>query len=70
MPDLAYSHHGVSAIKTGSREVVVEIVCLEAWESIEVVLQPLPYITIHIVESQGVSWKHVHWLWNKFNEVT
>ena len=32
--------------------VIIEVVGLEAWQTIEVVLQPLPYITIHIIEPQ------------------
>ena len=58
----AYRNNVVFSIKISSGIVVVEIVCFEAWQSINVILQPLPYITIHIIESQGVGWKHVHWL--------
>ena len=57
---MTHCHHGVPPIEAGGGEVIVEIVCLEARQTIELVLQPLPYIAIHVIEPHRVGWEHVH----------
>ncbi len=57
---LSYHHDGVSTIKTGCGEVVVEVGCLEAWQAIEVVLGPLPHVAINVMESHACRGEHVH----------
>ena len=50
----------MSAVEAGGGEIIIQIVCLEGGQSIELVLQPLPHIAIHVVEPHGIWRKHVH----------
>ena len=48
-----YHNQGVATVKVWSRIIRIEVVRLEARQSVKVVLNPLPHIAIDIVEPQG-----------------
>ena len=57
---MSNQHHCVLATEGRSGEIVVEVVCLESWQSIVLVLNILPYITVSVIKSKMVRWKMIH----------
>lgn len=55
-----YHDHCVSTIKARSRKVIIEVCGLESRKAIELVLNPFPHVSIHVIESQGCRWKQVY----------
>lgn len=57
---MSNQHHCVLATEGRSGEIVVEVVCLETRQSIVLVLNILPYITVSVIESKMIGWKMIH----------
>ena len=57
---MSNQHHCVLATEGRSGEIVVEVVCLESWQSIVLVLNVLPYITVSVIKSKMIRWKMIH----------
>ena len=54
-----HHHHVVPPIEAGRGKVVIEIIGFVAGKAVEMVFSPFPYISVRVVKSHGVGWKHV-----------
>ena len=50
------------AVKARRREIIVQIVRLEPWEAIKVILGPLPHIAENVMETECIGRVEVDWL--------
>ena len=57
---MSNQHHCVLAAERRSGEIIVEVMCLESRQSIVLVLNVLPHITVSVIESKMIRWKMIH----------
>ena len=52
----------MASVEARRGKIIIQIVCLEPWESIEVILGPLPHVAKDVVETECVGRVEVDWL--------